>query len=288
LKVLVFGTTGQLGQALAVARPARIDFRTVGRDEVDLRQPAAVSDVIASHKPSIVINAAAYTAVDLAESASEEAHAINADAVGAMAIACADARVRLVHVSTDFVFDGCAGRPYRVDDVTEPLNAYGASKLKGEQKIAAVTSLDWRVVRTAWVYSGVGKNFLLTMLRLFRERDEVRVVCDQVGTPTSAATLADCVWSAAMEEDGQAGVLHFTDAGVASWYDFAVAIYEEARDLSMLTRDVRITPILTSQYPTPARRPSYSVLDKSETWARLKIEPVHWRVALRAVLTRLK
>jgi len=288
VKVLVFGTTGQLAQALAAVRPSDIEFRAIGRSEIDLRQPASIRDVITSDKPSVVINAAAYTAVDLAESASQEAYAINADAVEAMALGCSDVRARLIHVSTDFVFDGAAGRPYRVDDRTAPLGVYGASKLEGEKKIAAVAALDWRVVRTAWVYSGVGKNFLLTMLRLFRERDEVRVVSDQVGTPTSAVTLAQCIWRAAMEQSGASRVLHFTDAGVASWYDFAVAIYEDASDLNLIARNVKIVPITTSQYPTPARRPSYSVLDKSETWARFNIQPVHWRVRLREVLKGMK
>jgi dTDP-4-dehydrorhamnose reductase len=287
MKALIAGGGGQLGQALLRTLPAGVEAVALGRAELDITNSDALTQSLQKHRPSVVINASAYTAVDRAESDSQAAYATNADAVGALAEACAAQRIRFVHVSTDFVFDGTAGRPYRPDDVTAPLGVYGASKLAGEQQIAAHKDLDWCVVRTAWVYAASGKNFVLTMLRLFNERPVVRVVADQIGAPTSADSLAQCVWRAAEAKDVR-GILHFTDAGVASWYDFAVAIYEEATQLGLLTKPVDVQPIRTQDYPTPARRPSYSVLDVTGTSAALGLTPIHWRNNLRKVLRELR
>lgn len=286
MKALIAGGGGQLGQALLRTLPAGVEAVALARAEFDITQADAIARALQKHRPTVVINASAYTAVDRAESDSQAAYATNADAVGALAKACEAQKIRLVHVSTDFVFDGSAGRPYRPDDATAPLGVYGASKLAGEQQIAAHEDLDWCVVRTAWVYAASGKNFALTMLRLFKERPVVRVVADQVGAPTSADSLAQCVWSAA--QSNVRGLLHFTDAGVASWYDFAVAIYEEATQLGLLSQPVDVQPIRTQDYPTPARRPSYSVLDVTGTSAALGLTPVHWRTNLRKVLRELR
>jgi dTDP-4-dehydrorhamnose reductase len=287
VKVLLIGRSGQLGGELLRTVPAGVEVASPGRDALDLTDGQAIERFIEKAVPQVAINAAAYTAVDLAETEPERAHAINGVAVGALAAACAKIGARLVHVSTDFVFDGMSSRPYAPSDAPSPINVYGQSKLVGEKLVASTPSLDWRIIRTAWVYSAGGRNFLLTMLRLFAERDEVRVVADQIGTPTSASSLAQAVWRAAYDE-GEPAVLHFTDAGVASWYDFAVAIYEEATALGMLSRTVNIVPIATVDYPAPARRPAYSVLDKSATIRRLGIEPTHWRAKLRDVLQGLK
>lgn len=286
MKVLIVGAAGQLGRALVRSVPEHVELLAWDRSQLDMSQTATIAAAVQSVRPAVLINASAYTAVDLAESQPRQAHAINAEAVGALAKACAAQGTRLVHVSTDFVFDGALGRPYRPTDVTAPLSAYGASKLAGEKLIAAQSDLNWCVVRTAWVYSSTGKNFMLTMLRLFKDKPVVRVVADQVGTPTSAASLAGCIWRAA-SSDVQ-GVLHFTDAGVASWYDFAVAIYEEARALGLVSNMVDIQPIRTSEYPTPARRPSYSVLDVSATSEALGVKPVHWRSNLRETLREVQ
>lgn len=286
MKALIAGGGGQLGQALLRTLPAGVEAVALGRTELDITQSDAIVHALEKHRPSVVINASAYTAVDRAESDSQAAYATNADAVGALAGACADQRIRFIHVSTDFVFDGASGRPYRPDDATAPLGVYGASKLAGERQIAAREDLDWCIVRTAWVYAATGKNFVLTMLRLFKERSVVRVVADQTGAPTSADSLAHCVWRAAATN--VRGILHFTDAGVASWYDFAVAIYEEATQLGLLTQRVDVQPIRTQDYPTPARRPSYSVLDVTATSAALGLTPVHWRTNLRKVLRELR
>lgn len=286
MKVLILGAAGQLGRALVRSVPERVEAVAWDRSQLDLSQTATIAAAVRSMQPAVVINASAYTAVDLAESQPQQAHAVNAEGVGALASACADQGARLVHVSTDFVFDGTLGRPYQPSDVTAPLSVYGASKVAGEQRIAAQSNLDWSVLRTAWVYSATGKNFMLTMLRLFKERPVVRVVADQVGTPTSASSLAHCVWRAATSD--VRGILHFTDAGAASWYDFAVAIYEEAQALGLVSNAVDIQPIRTSDYPTPARRPSYSVLDVSATYEALGVKPVHWRTNLRQVLREVR
>ena len=285
MKALIAGGGGQLGQALLRTLPDGAQAVSLGRADLDITQSDVINQALRKHRPTVVINASAYTAVDRAESDAQAAYATNADAVGSLARACAAQRIRFVHVSTDFVFDGSAGRPYRPDDVTAPLSVYGASKLAGEQQIAAQADLDWCIVRTAWVYAATGKNFVLTMLRLFKERPVVRVVADQVGAPTSADSLARCVWRAA--ESNVRGILHFTDAGVASWYDFALAIYEEATQLGLLQQPVDVQPIRTQDYPTPARRPSYSVLDVTGTSAALGLTPVHWRTNLRNVLREL-
>jgi dTDP-4-dehydrorhamnose reductase len=287
VKVLLTGSSGQLGQALLASVPADVEIVAPQRKALDLSDAASIAKVLTAERPDVLINAGAYTAVDKAESEPEQAFTVNAAAPGVMARWCGQSGSRLVHVSTDFVFDGRQSTPYRPQDPTQPLNVYGASKLKGEREIMAVKDLDWRIIRTAWVYAARGRNFMLTMLRLFEERPVVNVVSDQIGTPTSAASLAQCVWRAVVDQGGP-GVLHYTDAGTASWYDFAVAIYEEARALGLVSKDVDIVPIGSEQYPTPARRPSYSVLDKRDTLARLQLPVLHWRAALRKVLLEIK
>ncbi len=287
MKVLITGSAGQVGAALLASAPP--DAETVGldRSRLDLADPAAIQRVVDAERPAIVINCAAYTAVDKAQSERDLAFAINATAPAALARACRGVEARLVHVSTDYVFDGRGPRPYLPGDPTGPLSVYGESKLAGECAVIAERGLDWRIVRTAWVYSAGGKNFLRTMLRLLGERPELRVVADQVGTPTSAPTLAKFLWAVA-RADGDPEILHYTDAGVASWYDFAVAIHEEAHGAGLLSSNPRIIPIATEDYPTPARRPAYSVLDGRSSLERTGSTRPHWRVALRAVLRELK
>ena len=283
MKVLLTGGSGQLGQALLRSAPPGIELIAPTRAEFDLADAGSLERWLETHKPAAVINAGAYTAVDKAESEPELAFTINANAPGVLAQGCARIDAKLVHLSTDFVFDGRRGIAYQPDDERTPLSVYGASKAEGERRIAAVPGLRWLTIRTAWVYAAHGKNFMLTMLRLFGERKTVSVVADQIGTPTSAGTLGACVFRA-LASEGPSQVLHYTDAGVASWYDFAVAIYEEARALGLLSHDVEITPITSAQYPTPARRPAFSVLDKRAALERLQLQPIHWRKVLRSVL----
>lgn len=287
MKVLITGGTGQLGRALARSVPAGVDLVVADRSTLDLTNADAIAHAVVLHRPDVVVNCAAYTAVDRAESEPQLAHVVNAAAPAAFAATCAALDTTLVQLSTDFVFDGAKGSPFTPDDAPNPLNVYGASKLAGERAVLDDARLRGFVVRTAWVYAADGKNFVATILRLLREKRHANVVADQVGTPTSAASLARAVWKV-VEDRGASAVLHHTDAGVASWYDFAVAIGEEATALGLLEAGWSIAPITTREFPTPARRPSYAVLDKSATWARLGIAPEHWRVELRRVLVEMK
>lgn len=284
MKVLIAGAGGQLGRALVATAPAQANITALPRDRFDIANVDSVNRVMAQEAPDLLINAAAYTAVDRAESEREQAMAINGEAPGLLATAARAAGARFVHVSTDFVFDGTASRAYAPDAPTAPLGVYGMSKLAGERAVAAALPAAL-ILRTAWVYAANGGNFMRTMLRLMAERDEVRVVADQIGTPTHADGLARAIWRLAAAK--LPGIWHWTDAGVASWYDFAVAIQEEALALGLLSRAVPVIPIRTEDYPTPARRPAFSLLDKSTTWAHTG-PAAHWRVELRAALGQMK
>jgi len=231
------------------------------------------------------MNAAAYTAVDAAEENTGTAELINATTVGQLAQAVHRHDAKLVHISTDFVFDGLGGRLYRPEDETNPLSVYGRTKRDGEL-LALRAAPNTLIVRTAWVYAEAGKNFVLTMLRLMAERPEIRVVADQIGTPTYVRNLANALWG--LTAKGGEGIFHFTDAGVASWYDFAVAIAEEGHAAGLLTKQPYIVPIATVDYPTPAKRPAFSVLDKTKTVTLLGEQGQHWRSALRDMMGRLK
>ena len=284
MKALVTGAGGQLATELLAAPPDGWTVEAISEVELDIRDAAAVREAVKQSSPDLVLNAAAYTAVDRAEAESEIAWAVNRDGAENLARAAVEVGARFAHVSTDFVFDGHTSRAYRPDDAPAPLGIYGASKLGGEIAVQAAAPAAL-VLRTAWVYSPHGGNFLKTMLRLMGEREEVRVVADQIGTPTSATTLAEALWGLCLA--GAEGIHHHTDAGVASWYDFAQAIGEDAHAAGLLTRAPRVLPIRTEDYPTPARRPAFSVLDKSSTWAILGRPSPHWRCAMRGVLRRI-
>jgi dTDP-4-dehydrorhamnose reductase len=285
VKAVVTGAGGQLAKSWIAAAPPGWMVSGLTRAELDITDEAAVDKVIGDEAPDLILNAAAYTAVDRAESEPDLAFQVNRDGAAHLARAATRTGARLIQVSTDFVFDGASGRPYRPDDPTGPLNVYGASKLAGEQAVAAAAP-DALVVRTAWVYGPTGGNFLATMLRLMAERPEVRVVADQIGAPTSTQTLAAALWGLAESMAG--GILHFTDAGVASWCDFARAIAEEALAAGVLARPAKVTPIRTADYPTAARRPAFSVLDCTAAYALLGAPAPPWRTALRAVLAGMK
>jgi dTDP-4-dehydrorhamnose reductase len=285
-KVLITGAAGQLGRELLRSVPEGVECIAATREILDIADAAQVRAFVRRERPGLIINAAAYTAVDKAESEQELAAAINVNGAANLATACAENGSRLIHVSTDFVFDGTSSTPYLPDAPTSPLGEYGRSKLAGEQAVVAGLP-SALIMRTAWVYSAFGGNFVKTMLRLMAEREELSVVADQVGTPTWARGLADALWLAADQSDLQ-GLYHWTDAGVCSWYDFAVAIAEEALEIGLLQRMPRIHPIPGSAYPTPAARPAFSVLDKNSTWAVLKTEGLHWRSQLRSMLKELK
>lgn len=283
---MLVGSTGQVARECLRRIPMGVEVRAFSHSELDITDGAAVATRVAEFAPQVLINAAAYTAVDKAESDSELAGRVNSDGPGHLAAAVARLDgARMIHLSTDFVFDGCAAQPYTVDAAARPLGVYGATKLSGEQAVRAALGERAAIVRTAWVYSANGNNFLRTMLRLMA-RGPVRVIADQVGTPTSAGALSEVLWRLVASNLG--GTFHWTDAGVASWYDFAVAIAEEAAVARVLPALAEVTPITSAEYPTPARRPGYSVLDKSSTIQRLGVAPKHWRVRLREVIGELQ
>jgi dTDP-4-dehydrorhamnose reductase len=285
MRALVTGAGGQLANELLRHAPGDAEVVALTEHELNICDEAAVAAAMAAQAPDVVFNAAAYTAVDRAESDPATAFRVNRDGAAILARAANAAGAKMVHVSTDFVFDGQTTRPYRPEDEAAPLGVYGASKHAGDQAVAAAAP-DALIVRTAWVYSTWGGNFLKTMLRLMGERSEVRVVADQIGTPTSATTLAETLWG--LTRAGASGMFHCTDAGVASWYDFAQAIAEDAHELGMIRAGVGVIPIATQDYPTPARRPAFSVLDKTTTWTALGGPPQHWRIAMRQVLRGLR
>ena len=278
MNVLITGAGGQLGRALVATCPADAAVVAVTRADCDLADPASIAAAIAAHRPDILINAAAYTAVDRAEGEVDLAMRVNGEAVMVMREALARHGGRLVQVSTDFVFDGTSSRAYAPDARRNPLSTYGLSKAAGEDAAGD----DALIVRTSWVYAPAGGNFVRTMLRLMRERDELNVVHDQIGAPTLASGLAVTIWDLIGKQ--ATGIFHHRDAGVASWYDFAVAIQEEALALGMLSRAIPIHPIPSSAYPTPARRPAFALLDDSATRALLGDQPPHWRTNLRTML----
>ena len=287
MKVLITGKNGQLGRDICRLVPVGAELFAYGHAELDIASEPDLKRIVSAVKPDIIINAAAYTAVDKAESDQDNAFAINASGAGYLAAAAQENAALLIHVSTDFVFDGTKSTPYQPDDLVAPLSVYGKSKEQGEALIRKHHADNSIVIRTSWVYSTTGNNFVKTMIRLMGERSELRVVADQIGSPTWSRNLARAIWHL-VDADVQAGTLHWADAGVASWYDFAVAIYEEASSIGLLDKPVIIHPITTSQYPTPARRPHYSVLDTTSLRALPGIQSEHWRAALKQMLLELK
>ncbi|AIE74567.1 dTDP-4-dehydrorhamnose reductase [Synechocystis sp. PCC 6714] len=276
------GATGQVGRELAtpLSRFGQVQGGT--RATFDLAQPATLVEKIRAFAPDIIVNSAAYTAVDRAETEPELAHAVNALAPQAIAKVAREIGAYLVHISTDYVFDGSQSSPYRETDATNPLGVYGQSKRRGEIAIVA-SGCDFLIVRTAWVYGVEGAgNFVKTMVRLGKEREEVRVVADQIGSPTWAKDLAQAI--ATLAQQRAQGIYHYTNSGVASWYDFAVAIFEEVKNLGIPLQVERIIPITTADYPTPAQRPAYSVLSHQKLLQVLPVPPPHWRTSLRAML----
>lgn len=285
MKVLVTGARGQVGRALLAGVPKGIDCIPTGREEMDLADPDSIQEAVRRIKPEVIVNTAAYTAVDQAERESKLAYSVNAEGPQWLANAADETGAWLIHLSTDFVFDGKRGWPYTVDDSPNPVNVYGKSKLEGEAAVWQRLGDRSLIVRTAWVYAASGRNFFRTMLELMRKRGEVSVVDDQVGSPTNAASLADAIW--AMIDRNVRGVHHWTDSGVASWYDFACAIRDESLAAGLLDREIQIHPIPSCQFPTEASRPFYTVLDKTATWRALGYVAPHWRRSLAGVISGL-
>jgi dTDP-4-dehydrorhamnose reductase len=285
MKVLITGAGGQVGRTLLATRPANVETIGCAHADLDIGRADMVGDFVERYRPAVIINAAAYTSVDKAEAEPDIARQINTEGPRHLALAAKACGARLIHISTDFVFDGSASTPYRPDCATNPLSVYGRSKRDGELAVLDALPNRSTIVRTAWVYAAVGANFLRTMLRIMSANGSARVVADQVGAPTAARSLAEVLWQIA-GNSGIGGIHHWTDAGVASWYDFAVAIAEEGAALGLVPPEVAVTPITTADYPTPARRPPYSVLDQ-RSLASFGLIPIHWRKRLRSVLKEI-
>ena len=282
-KIIVTGASGQLGrelQALAGTFPA-LDFFFTDRDSLPIGDPGRVTAFFRETRPAFCINCAAYTAVDKAETEKDLAFAINGEAVGLLALACKGVGARLIHISTDYVFDGQSAIPLKESDPTGPINIYGASKLKGEQ-LALQHNEDTVIIRTSWVYSEFGNNFVKTMIRLMREKESIKVINDQIGSPTYAADLAAVILRIASGEKFVPGIYHYSNEGQISWFDFALAIKE------LTSSSCSVDPISTSQYPTPAKRPHYSLLDKSLIKTTYGLAIPGWKERLAVCIARLR
>ena len=286
MRILVTGVSGQVGAAL-VARFDREDVISANRSLIDLAQPNNIAGILEKLDPAIVINAAAYTAVDQAETERERARVVNSVAPGVIARWASAKGVPLIHFSTDYVFDGHGQAPWGEDDATGPLSVYGRTKLDGEDAVRAAGGISL-IVRTSWVYAATGKNFLRTIARLAREREQLRIVADQIGAPTSAALIADCVQKM-LNGDAESfrdrcalsnGVVHLTASGETSWYGFACAIVDGLRKRGVNLTVGEVVPIKTEDYPTPAKRPLNSRLDLTRLCQVFKIAPARWLDAL--------
>lgn len=282
MKIIITGADGQLAKALFNAFPHH-EVTALNRHQLDITSSNA-EKTLSNLKPDCVFNAAAYTSVDHAESHQQNANDINNLAVASLARICNKLDARLIHFSTDFVFDGTANTPYSAEHQCNPINVYGKTKLDGENAIKEILPDQSIIIRTAWLYSAYGNNFITTMLRLMNANESLNIVYDQIGTPTSVESLAN--FCTQLLETNLTGIYHWTDAGIASWYDFAVAIFEEARATKLLNRTVSIKPITSAEYPTPAKRPHYSVLDKQKSYD-VGGEACHWRTQLRKTIKEI-
>jgi len=286
-KVLLIGAKGQVGQELQLTLPQLGEVISIGREELDLTNSEKIGQLIREIHPDYLVNAAAYTAVDKAESEPELAYYINAKAPKIMAESAEKIQAKFLHISTDYVFDGRKNTPYLETDLTNPLGVYGQSKLRGEEEIKTVNS-QAIILRTAWVYGSYGKsNFVKTMLRLGKEREELKVVVDQVGSPTWAKDIAAAITQLLINADNPAGIYNFTNSGIASWFDLTKAIFEEAKISGIPLKIQRVIPITTAEYPTPAARPAYSVLSGQKISQQLGYIPSYWRDSLKAMLNQL-
>lgn len=281
-KLVVIGKSGQLAWEIARLNPEAI---CLGRDDIDITSAEDIAAKLDALKPDAVINASAYTAVDKAESDEANAYLINETAVANLADYCKANNAFLVHVSTDYVFNGEKGSPYTVDDAIEPQGMYGKTKAAGEAKIKSILPDASAIIRTSWVYSSHGNNFVKTMLRLMAEKPQLGVIDDQIGSPTWAKGLARASVEAA--ERKVSGIYHWSDEGVCSWYDFAIAIQQLGIEKGLLQQAIPVNPIPSSAYPTPAKRPHYSVLDKTLTRDTYNAPLIHWRAQLSTMMDEL-
>jgi dTDP-4-dehydrorhamnose reductase len=283
IKILVTGANGQLGRELQKISGNYPEFKFLfkSKENFPIHNEYEIRRFFQHEEPTHCINCAAYTAVDKAETEKETAFLVNGESVGILAAACMEWKTKLIHISTDYVFDGNSSRPLKEDDETIPINVYGASKLKGES-LALQNNHESIVIRTAWLYSSFGNNFVKTMLRLMRERESINVVSDQIGTPTYAADLAETIMQIIKNKKFVPGIYHYSNEGRISWYDFAETIKE------LINSKCKVNPIPASQYPTPAKRPHYSLLDKTKIKNTYNIEIPEWKSSLIKCIDQIK
>lgn len=288
--ILITGANGQLGKEMQIVVQQQPDYHyiAVSKEELPIDNPSAIEDFFNKHKIDVCVNCAAYTAVDKAEHEKEQANNINGTAVGHLAALCEEKSIQLIHLSTDYVFDGNATQPYDVDYPVNPINHYGASKLLGEQ-LAVKNNPSCIIIRTSWVYSAFGNNFVKTMMRLMNERPNLQVVADQQGCPTYAADLAKAIMEIIRQlplnkSTGEPfeNIFHYSNSGITTWYEFAKTIRE------YLLSPCEITPIATAAYPTPAKRPSYSVMNTDKIKATFHLSIPFWKESLKKCLEILK
>ncbi len=288
MKILLTGGTGQLGQEIIKSKPIGVEIFNPSRIQLDLSDYNSCIKIARDYKPDWIINCGAYTQVDAAEKNIQLSQEINAYAPEAFAEATNEISTKLLHISTDFVFDGEQNFPYKTSQKTNPINQYGYSKALGEELIKKKTKNEdnFKILRTSWVVSPNSKNFVLTMLKLHEQKDTLNVVSDQIGAPTSAKHLAETCWTIVNFRSNSKlpNILHWSDAGVASWYDLAVAIGEIGIELGILNKKAYVNPIKTINYPTPAKRPKYSLLDSQKTCEILDVYPNHWRMNLLEIM----
>jgi dTDP-4-dehydrorhamnose reductase len=282
VRALVTGAAGQLGVELLKTAPPHFEVVGLGHHECDVTDREQVDAAVTTHRPDVVINAAAFTAVDEAERQRTLAYGVNATGAGNVAAAAETAGARVIHISTDYVFDGTSRKPYRPESEPNPINVYGASKLGGEKEVQGWSS-NFLIVRSSWLYASHGKNFLRTILSALQAVKPLQVVSDLTGVPTSARSLASAIWKCAARSEVR-GIHHWVDDGTASWYDFAVAIQEIALEQDLIGRAVPITPISWKEYKAPALRPPYSVLDARALGRAIQEQPRPWRSSLAEVL----
>ena len=289
MRVLIFGSSGQLGQALRLTAIRDTEVTYASHSDCDISNQRLVAQFMDAVEPDFVINCAAYTAVDRAEEEVEHCYRINALAPQIVAKCCSRVQTRrLIHISTDFVFDGAKKTPYNEEDTPNPASVYGASKLMGENKILSEIPNQAMIIRTAWVYHTIGSNFVNTMLRLMSQRKELNVVNDQRGSPTFARSLAQLIWDLIQESRFLSGIYHWTDAGEITWYEFAKSIYEQATKCGLLSQPVVINPITTSEYPTSAIRPPYSVLSGEKMEKLINRKRSFWKDNLQLFCEELR
>ena len=283
MNVLLTGASGQVGHELINTCPNNIRLISFDKYALNISDREKALEIVNTYKPDIIINCAAYTAVDLAETDKETAFQVNANGVSNLALAASKNNIRLIHYSTDYIFDGKKTSPYTTRDKPNPANIYGKSKLEGERQALNINRNKVLIIRTSWVYSKYGKNFVKSMLNLMNKNKSIKVIMDQTGTPTWARSIANITWEFVKRQETN-GIVHFCDGGSTNWFEFAKAIHEQALKYNIINHPLKIIPITSKEYQSKVKRPAYSVLDCDKTWNLLDIEPEDWHVNLKRML----